>query len=157
VDAEPNSSANWISNIQITDVLNAMAARQVLVVADSCYSGTLTRSAVAALDAGMSDKARLNWIKVMAEKRSRVVLSSGGVQPVLDQGGGQHSVFAAAFLNVLKSNADILEGQRLYREVSARVTSSAAAASVEQIPQFAPIKFAGHEAGDFFFVPARGG
>lgn len=157
VDAEPDSSANWISNIQITDVLNAMAARQVLVVADSCYSGTLTRSAVASLDAGLSNTARLKWIKVMADKRARVVLSSGGVQPVLDQGGGDHSVFAAAFLEVLDGNADILEGQRLYRAVSERVTASAAAASVEQIPQFAPIKFAGHEAGDFFFVPKKDG
>lgn len=157
VDAEPDSSANWISNIQITDVLNAMAARQVLVVADSCYSGTLTRTAVASLDAGLSNEARLKWIKVMADKRARVVLSSGGVQPVLDQGGGQHSVFAAAFLEVLNGNADILEGQRLYRAVSERVTTSAAAASIEQIPQFAPIKFAGHEAGDFFFVPKKDG
>ncbi len=39
VDAEPDSTANWISNIQITDILNAMAARQILVVADSCYLG----------------------------------------------------------------------------------------------------------------------
>lgn len=157
VDAEPDSSANWISNIQITDILNAMSAQQILVVADSCYSGTLTRTAVASLDAGLSNEARLNWIKVMADKRARVVLSSGGVQPVLDQGGGDHSVFAAAFLDVLRGNDDIMEGQRLYRAVSERVTSSAAAASVEQIPQFAPIKFAGHEAGDFFFVPKKDG
>jgi hypothetical protein len=26
VDAEPGSSANWISNVAITDILNAMAA-----------------------------------------------------------------------------------------------------------------------------------
>ena len=74
VDAEPDSSANWISNIQITDVLNAMTVRQVLVVADSCYSGTLTRSAVAKLDAGMNEQTRNNWIKLMADKRARVVL-----------------------------------------------------------------------------------
>ena len=45
VDAEPESTANWISNIQITDVLNSMLVRQIMVVADSCYSGTLTRGA----------------------------------------------------------------------------------------------------------------
>ncbi len=154
VDAEPDSSANWISNIQITDVLNAMSVRQVLVVADSCYSGTLTRSAVAKLDSGMNDKTRDNWIKLMAEKRARVVLSSGGVQPVLDSGGGAHSVFARAFLGVLSDNSGILEGQRLFRRISQRVTSVRAAAEIEQVPQYAPIKFAGHEAGDFFFVPS---
>lgn len=153
VDAEPDSSANWISNIQITDILNAMSVRQILVVADSCYSGTLTRSAVAALDAGMTDETRQKWIKLMVDKRARVVLSSGGVQPVLDSGGGAHSVFAKAFLDVLSGNNGIMEGQRLFKLVSQRVAGVRAAAEIEQVPQYAPIKYAGHEAGDFFFVP----
>ena len=152
VDAEPTSTANWISNIQVTDVLNAMAAKQVMVVADSCYSGTLTRAALAQLDSGLSDKARVEWIKLMAGKRARIVLSSGGVQPVLDSGGGRHSVFAKAFLTALGGNGGVLEGQRLYRTVAQNVAATAAAASVEQLPQYAPIKYAGHEAGDFFFV-----
>ena len=153
IDAEPASSANWISNIQVTDVLNAMAAKQIMVVADSCYSGTLTRASLAQLDSGLSDKARADWIRLMAGKRSRIVLSSGGVQPVLDGGGGKHSVFAQAFLGILSGNDGVLEGQRLYRTVSERVASTAAASSVDQLPQYAPIKYAGHEAGDFFFVP----
>ena len=61
------------------------------------YSGALTRSALARLEAGMSNEARDHWLKSMAEKRSRTVLSSGGLQPVLDDGGGNHSVFAKAF------------------------------------------------------------
>ena len=153
VDAEPDSTANWISNIQVTDVLNAMSVKQLLVVADSCYSGTLTRAAVARLDSGMSQSTRANWIKLMVNKRARLVLSSGGVQPVLDSGGGEHSVFAAAFLNALGANTQILEGQRLFSQVSQSVTSVREAAEIDQVPQYAPIKYAGHEAGDFFFVP----
>jgi hypothetical protein len=153
VDAEPDSTANWISNIQVTDVLNAMSVKHLLVVADSCYSGTLTRAAVARLDSGMSESTRANWIKLMAEKRARLVLSSGGVQPVLDSGGGGHSVFASAFLKALGANTQILEGQRLFSRVSESVTSVREAAEIDQIPQYAPIKYAGHEAGDFFFVP----
>jgi hypothetical protein len=153
VDAEASNNANWISNVDITDVLNAMSAKEVMVVADSCYSGTLTRSALASLDVGMSQEARDKWIQVMAEKRSRTVLTSGGLKPVLDSGGGQHSIFAKAFLDVLRGNRDILEGQRLFREVSARVTYAAASMRMDQVPEYAPIRFAGHEAGDFFFVP----
>jgi hypothetical protein len=88
----------------------------------------------------------------MATKRARLVLSSGGVVPVLDGGGGKHSVFAKAFLAALSSNTGIMEGQRLYRAVSENVANAAAAQGVEKIPQYAPIKYAGHEAGDFFFV-----
>jgi hypothetical protein len=33
-----------------------------------------------------------------------------------------------------------------------RVTAKVQQVDVPQIPEYAPIKFAGHEAGDFFFV-----
>jgi hypothetical protein len=153
VDAEATSSANWISNISITDVLNTMNARHVLVIADSCYSGALTRSALARLDAGMTKEARDAWLKAMAHQRSRTALTSGGLEPVLDAGGGDHSIFARVVIEVLQSNNDVLEGQRLFQEVSARVTWAAQWSLFEQVPQYAPIKYAGHESGDFFFVP----
>jgi len=155
VDSDTDSDVNWISTVAITDVLSAMSARHVLIVADSCYSGALTRSSLARLEAGMSNEARDHWLKSMAEKRSRTVLSSGGLQPVLDEGGGtNHSVFAKAFLDVLASNAEILDGQRLGLEVAARVSYAASNVRVEQDPQYAPIRYAGHEAGDFLFVPS---
>ena len=153
VDAEPESTANWISNVQITDVLNAMSAKRVLIVADSCYSGALTRSSLARLEAGMSQEARQSWITALATKKARMALTSGGLAPVLDAGGGQNSIFAKAFLDVLNSNNDVLEGQRLHQQVAARVTYAADAFKFEQVPLYAPIKFAGHESGEFFFVP----
>ena len=153
VDAEQDSSTNWISNVTVTDMLNVMSAKHVLVVADSCYSGALTRSSVPRLQAGMSDNDKTDWYKAMSQVRARAVLTSGGVEPVLDSGGGQHSIFAQAFLEVLEKNDGILEGYRLYRDVQARVKRRAAALRMGQDPQYAPIKYAGHEAGEFFFRP----
>jgi hypothetical protein len=43
VDARWDTRSRWLSNGDITDLLRATKARQVMVVADSCYSGTLTR------------------------------------------------------------------------------------------------------------------
>lgn len=153
VDAEPKSSANWIKNVDITDVLNAMTAQHILVIADSCYSGAFARSSLARLEAGMSDDARLNWIKEMLKKRSRTVFTSGGLKPVLDAGGGEHSVFAKALFQILDGNQTVLEGQQLHQQVAALVAYAAAAVRVEQIPEYSPVQHAGHEAGDFFFVP----
>jgi TPR repeat protein len=153
VDAERDSTANWIPTTAITDILNIMRAKQVLVVVDSCYAGALTRSSVARLNAGMTAAEREHWLKTMASKRARTVLTSGGLAPVMDMGGGQHSVFAKALLDVLGANSDILDGQRLHREVAARVAFAAANMQFDQVPEYGPIRFAGHEAGEFFLVP----
>ncbi len=153
VDAEAHNTANWISNVSITDILNAMSVRHVLLVADSCYSGALTRSALSQIESGKSDEARSHWLKTLSKMRSRTALTSGGLAPVLDGGGGGHSVFAKSLLTVLRKLDDVTEGQRVYRQVSAQVAFEATRYEVEQVPEYAPIKYAGHEAGDFLFIP----
>jgi uncharacterized caspase-like protein len=155
IDAEETSTANWISNVAITDILNAMSVRKVLVVADSCYSGSMTRSTLSRLDAGRSPEAWKSWLKLMSEKRSRLSFSSGGLAPVLDGGGGKHSIFAKALLDALKSNRTVVEGRQLHAQVAQAVSYAAQAAQFEQAPQYAPIQFAGHESGDFLFVPRQ--
>jgi len=154
VDAERESTANWISNSSLTELINAIPAKHVLVVADSCYSGIMTRSVMTNIEPGKSTNAKTNWIEKMVAKRSRTVLTSGGVAPVMDEGGGKHSVFALSLITALRNNTDVMDGQRLYREVSASVALAADRFNIEQIPEYAPIKHAGHESGDFFLVPA---
>ncbi|MEQ9003623.1 MAG: caspase family protein [Pseudomonadales bacterium] len=153
VDAEPDNTANWLSNVDITDILNVIRARQVLLVVDSCYSGTLTRSSLTRLEVGLKPEEQATWLKLMASKRARVVLTSGGLAPVLDFGGGAHSVFARSFIEALEANADVLLGRSLYQAVAARVAHAAAGFDFEQIPQYAPISRAGHESGDFILQP----
>ena len=152
IDAEPNSSATWISNIAVTDILNAMNVQQLLVVADSCYAGTLTRSSVGRLDASLSETERLKVIQLMARKRSRMVMTSGRLEPVLDSVGGSHSVFAQPFIELLQSNVGVLSGQEMFRQLQLRVAGTAQRVDAQPVPEYAPIQFAGHEAGDFFFV-----
>lgn len=153
VDAERDSTANWIPTTAITDLVNIIQAKQVLLVVDSCYAGALTRSAVGRLRTGMTPAEQQHWFRTMAKRKSRTVLTSGGIAPVLDAGGGRHSVFAKALLEVLEANTDILDGQRLHRDVAARVAYAAASLRFDQVPEYAPIRYAGHEAGEFFLVP----
>jgi hypothetical protein len=153
VDAEPDNSANWIPVVSITDILNAMSVKHALVVADSCYSGILTRTSLTNLASGMSAEAQRHWLETMAQNRVRVVLTSGGVAPVMDGGGGENSVFAKSLVEVLGDNHDILSGYDLYRRVAAEVNQVAKRYGFEQVPEYAPIQHAGHETGDFFFIP----
>jgi len=153
VNAETGNSANWISSNSITEYLSIMPARHIMVVADSCYSGALTGSAVAKLPEGMDASKRERWLKAMNTRKARTVLTSGGVKPVMDRGGGAHSVFANAFLKVLRSNKRVIEDYDVFRDVANQVSASASRAGFEQTPQYAPLQHAGHEGSPFFFVP----
>jgi len=155
VDGSIDSNTNWISTIDVSDILKLMSSKNIIVISDSCYSGSFTRSALTSTKAGVSDEALLHWMKSMSEKRTRTVLTSGNLKPVLDGGGGKHSVFAKALLSILRENNEVIEGQRLYKEVAARVAISASSLTEEQIPQYAPIRLAGHESGDFIFIPIK--
>lgn len=155
VDADRDRRSNWISNVAITDIINAIPARQVMVIADSCYSGTLGQSNLAS--GGMDQKGQpdVEWLTAMEDVRARTVLTSGGVRPVLDIGGGEHSVFAQAFLSVLNDNEGLLEGHSLYRQVMRRMRLAMARINQTQVPEYAPIKHAGHEGGEFFLKPVN--
>jgi hypothetical protein len=157
-DGVAGNSKTWISNAMVSDILNAMPARHVLTVVDSCYSGTMTRSSTPTFDAGSMSADKWNtWVKTMANGRSRTALTSGGLQPVPDVGAGNHSYFARAFINALQDNTKLLEAGRLYRTVSTSVALTSVKAPLPQNPQYAPIRFAGHESGEFFFLPSSGG
>jgi uncharacterized caspase-like protein len=154
VDADPNSRINHVPNYAITDVLNNMAARQVMIIADACYSGIMTRSAVNRDHGDLSPAKRLDWLKKVVASRSRTVMSSGGLKPVLDAGVGKHSVFARALIDALTSNDEILEASHLHQKLAAIVAYNSRELGLEQAPQYAANLHAGHEAGDFLFVPA---
>ncbi|MCG8671495.1 MAG: caspase family protein [Pseudomonadales bacterium] len=151
VDAEPGNSANWISNVSVSDILNAMPAKHVLVVADSCYAGTLSMASVPRINIDMSPEDHAEWVKIMSRARARTVLTSGGIAPVLDGGGSGHSVFARAFIDTLDKADGIVEGHSIYREVLGKVRVRARELNHDQVPEYAPARYAGHEAGEFFF------
>jgi len=70
------------------------------------------------------------------------------LEPVSDQGGGKHSVFAYAFLKSLRDNDKMIDGTRLFGEVRRQVLLNA-----RQTPQYSNIRFAGHDVGgDFVFL-----
>lgn len=61
---------------------------------------------------------------------------SGGLEPVLDSGGGNHSVFASAFLDALADNSGLLEGSSFFTQVRSAadlVVDSLADRSLESV------------------------
>ena len=153
VDAQTERASSWISNRAVSDILTTMNAKHVLVIADSCYSGTMTRTSLATFGGSMAAETWGDWVKTMVAGRSRTAMTSGGVQPVPDAARGEHSLFAGALIAALNDNNQLLTGQRLFREIASNMALKSATAGLQQMPEYAPIQFAGHEAGEYFFMP----
>ncbi len=144
-DAEQDSQANWVPVSTITRTLRAMAAKHVLVIADSCYSGTLTRDAPVRLETGAD---RIEELRRLSRKRARKALTSGGLEPVVDGGRNGHSVFTGTLLDVLRDAAEPLDGFSLYTKLRRGVIVNA-----DQTPSYGDIRLSGDEGGDFILVP----
>ena len=97
-----------------------------MFVTESCYSGTLTRSASVGL---------------------RVAMVSSGLEPVENNGGGDNSPFARAFLNALSNNPDIIDGTQLFAAIRRLVILDA-----KQTPKYYDVRNSGYDSGDFLFV-----
>lgn len=145
VDALRDDDTNWIIVDIVTANIKRIAAKHVLVVADSCYSGTFTRKAITDLG---STPEKERYLLKMYQKSSRTLMASGGNEPVSDIGGGNHSVFADAFIQGLENTKDqIFTAEEFYFDhIKERVAGNA-----QQTPEYNPIRKSGHDGGDFIF------
>ncbi len=146
VDARQDDSANWVSADDITSNIKAVAARHVLIVSDSCYSGAMYRELGIAIP---ERTGRERFLKKMVAGKSRTLMSSGGNEPVADGGGGGHSVFARAFLTGLTQieRPSFTAGELFQAFIHERVAGGA-----NQTPEYNPLRNSGHENGDFVFI-----
>lgn len=143
-------------NVPLTRGISEINLREVIVVSDSCYAGAMTAAengAIATISPGDSEELALLAETQLLQMRSRTVLGSGWPAPVLEGGGGDQSVLTRASLDTLDANSGPLEGYRLFTALEARVLRVAQQFNFDQAPVYAAIQHAGHEGGDFVFVP----
>ena len=148
VDAEPGLQFTWIANDDVRRYLKGMPAKHVLVVADSCFSGSLTRST-----SEFAAAARQRFFAAIDAGTSRKLISSGGTEPVADAGSQGHSVFAYYLLKALRENKQpYLAAFELFAKLARAVTNNS-----NQKPQYGTVMEAGDEgAGDFTFILKSG-
>jgi len=150
VDAERDDDSSWIIVDSITSNIRRISSNHILIVADSCYSGTLTRNAVTDVS---SNEKRDRYLKKMIRRSSRTLLASGGNEPVSDNGGEGHSIFAQAFIDGLKEmDMTTFTAEELFYNYVKEVV----AGSAEQIPEYNTIRNSGHKGGDFIFKKIKG-
>lgn len=145
VDARVDEDTEWIIVDTITSNLKRMAPKHILVVADSCYSGAMTRGILFRME---SAEERNLFMDKMQQRPSRTLLSSGGNEPVADGGGSGHSVFAKAFISGLENmNRPKFTASQLFYEY----IREGVAGNSDQVPEYNVIRNSGHDGGDFIF------
>jgi hypothetical protein len=148
VDAEGRDDSTFVRNSTIKVKLGVIAdkARHVLLVSDSCFSGTLLREG----NRGMSlDQKNERYYQKVAKKKSVQILAAGGLEFVDDNyKGTRHSPFTYYFLQSLKdNNARYFEATDLSQETSRNVS-----VNTVQTPESGVLQGAGHAGGEFFFL-----
>lgn len=140
VDASVKTAANWISNKDISKLLAAIRARQIILISDSCFSGSLTKEQKVSYSGAPKAEDVLR-------RRSVVVLSSGGDEPVSDEGKEGHSIFAWSLIKTLDAASGTVPGYEVWRTVNRTVSKE-----YQQEPQYGAVVSAGHaEGGEYLF------
>ena len=121
-DAGSKSASNWISTRDLSDYLSRVKAKQMMLVSDSCYSGSLTKEMRLSSDVTSSGRDQI------FQRRAVMAMSSGGEQPVFDGGYGGHSVFAGNLIKTLSEAKRDDVGFNLFNQVRTGVTKAAYAA-----------------------------
>lgn len=142
VGASVKTAKGWISNSDISKLLAAIPAQQLILISDSCFSGSLTK------EQKVSDMQSVKPEEVL-QRRSVVVFSSGGDEPVSDEGKEGHSIFAWNLIKTLQETGAVTPGVRVWRTVHGEVSKD-----YPQEPQYGAVVSAGHMAGgDYLFMP----
>lgn len=153
VDAEEFDDTNWIGNDRITRTLRGFRSQNILVVADSCYSGVVLRGG----NTLQPDFGSLSadYVESLIQSKTRIALTSGGNEPVIDSlEGADNSIFASAFIDALERNEFVTTSSDIYKFVSQQVVSTLSPEGISQTPEFAGLLRSGHEGGDFIFKKA---
>lgn len=143
VDGSTKTASNWISNTDISKLLQAIPARQVILVSDSCFSGSLTREQK--LTAGYSAKSA-----DVFRRRTVLAFSSGDEEPVSDEGKEGHSIFAWHLIRSLQAVGGNVLGFEIYRSVHDGVRKE-----YPQEPQYGGVVTAGHVSGGEYLFDTR--
>lgn len=151
-DAVAGVPISYLSASTIVEAVQRMQANNVLVISDSCFSGALMRGG-GAPEEQVSAAERTQAMLRLAQRRTRVLISSGNNEPVEDLGGVGHSVFARALLTGLRQmEHEAFSARELFDDYVLPMVIGRS----DQEPQYRPIERSGHEGGDIVFVRSDG-
>ena len=143
-----SDESSWISVSEIKRIVKKIRTKHLLLISDSCFSGSLTR---AALNLPINDR----FLAEVARKDSYQVITSGGLEPVADGGREGMSLFAYMLNSYLKDQPNpYFTADRLFTDLAPLVAN---ASNSEQTPEHGKIPGSFDQNGQFVFARVTGG
>lgn len=138
VDAQLGDFSDYVSNSRIVKYLKAINAHHILLIVDSCFSGSLFshRNAGRAAAALRLDEIPSRWL-----------ITAGRNEVVSDGQPGDHSPFADNIIYFLENNKE----QSLSVADLSDAVVDAVIYNSRQTPRGEPLQDVGHRGGQFFF------
>ncbi len=147
-DARADAPSTYIDNIEIQKAMKNMRAQHVLLISDSCYSGTLFGESRA-----MPTTIDNNYYLGLFKEKSRWGMTSGNKTPVEDSGTEGHSLFAYQLLKALhENNKPFVSTQDIYARIAPVISKNS---SSGQVPICKPMLATGDQGGQFIFIAAN--
>ena len=138
---------NWISTGDLRGYMSQFKCRHVLLVADSCFSGDLLENF-----RGRRQEINNDFYRKAYSRKSREIITSGGLEEVPDTEIGVHSAFAYHLVGELEANTEKWLGTlKLYANFAPGIKRTT--------PYLGVLKDSGHQDGGsyiFFQRPSSG-
>lgn len=139
---KPDSLRLFLPTSTVLGKIKSIKTKHTLLIADSCFSGSLIRKT-----RGVESNSR--FYQDLSRKKSRQIITSGGLEPVDDQGAGNHSIFAGKLLKILRQDRqEPLSASELAFHLRKEVKN----AWGDQTPEYGRLQIKDDENGEFFFV-----
>ncbi len=145
VESDRRDTSAWIPNQIIKNYLkiDVIKGKHILLISDSCFAGDFFRGQRGKLPA-ITEK----YIREAHELPSRRAITSGGLEPVVDSGFNNHSVFSYFLLKLLEENREsFLISSQFFPDLKQFVVDNS-----RQAPEFGVLQnTGGTQGGEFVF------
>ena len=139
IDAKKGKASSYLPNSTIRDYVKGIKAKHILLISDSCFSGSLFMQGAYRTSRAVQELDSLN---------SRWAICSGRHdEEVYDGTPGENSPFTQSFIDYLKKNEK--ESVNVGRVADHVIEQTAA--NYEQLPDGRPMFGVGHQGGQYIF------
>ena len=137
-DSKKESRRTWVSNGTIQEYMRGISAKNVLLIADACFAGSMFKTRDVEIKS-------ITGVKKLFDIPSRKAMTSGNMTEVPD-----NSVFIKFLIKRLEENTNrYLTSEQLFSKLKIAVINNS---TNSQIPQFGVINGTGDEGGGFLFI-----